>query len=111
MPFNEDYQQVMSQIRETGSEAAQIYAETHQNSAANDEAGTERTSVDWGKLANSFAGAAQEWIDSRNSGDGRKWNDFKVDARIDDSTQKTIILVVCILAGALIFYGIKSQKK
>lgn len=109
MPFNEDYQNVMNAIRETGSTAAEIYAETNTESAANKENTGGNSSVDWGKLVNSFAGAAQSYLDNRET--GRKWNDFKVDATIDEGTQKTIIIVVCILAGALIFYGIKTQKK
>lgn len=107
MPFNEEYKEVLNTIAETGQGAAQAYAETHTESATGKEDG--KTSVDWGSLVNSFASVAQNYANSRNNG-GRKWNDFNVEARVDDSTQKTIILVVCILAGALIFYGIKTQK-
>ncbi|MBP5400752.1 MAG: hypothetical protein J6Y35_03895 [Bacteroidales bacterium] len=109
MPFNEDYQNVMNTIRETGSTAAEVYAEKNTESAANNENTGGKSSVDWGKLVNSFAGAAQSYLDNRET--GRKWNDFKVNATIDEGTQKTIIIVVCILAGALVFFGLMNNKK
>ena len=110
MPFNEDYQRTMQQIAETGQTAAEVYAETQSNSAANKENTGGKSSVDWGALVNGFASAAQSYANSRN-GDGRQWNDFNVEAKVDESTQKTIIFVVVILAAALIFYGIKTSKK
>lgn len=111
MPFNEDYQQVMSTIESFSGEAAKEYTEA-QNSANTDNAEESRkNNVDWGNLVNSFATAAQSYMDRRRNGDGRAWNDFKVDAKVDEGTQKTIILVVCILAGALVFYGLKTSKK
>lgn len=107
MPFNEAYQQVMNKIAETGTTAAAEYA------ARNSEAGKEnaggQSSIDWGNLVNSFANAAQSYADNRQQ--GRAWNDFKVDATIDESTQKTIIFVVIVLAAALVYYGIKTAKK
>ena len=109
MPFNEDYQRTMQQIAETGQTAAAVYAETQTNSAANRENAGGRSSVDWGALVNGFASAAQSYANRNNS--GREWNDFKVDATIDEGTQKTIIFVVVILAAALVYYGIKTSKK
>lgn len=111
MPFNEEYKEVMDRIAETGQSAAQVYAETHTESATGKESeGSGSKSVDWGSLVNSFASVAQNYANSRNNG-GRQWNDFNVKATVDESTQKTIIFVVVILAGALIFYGLKANKK
>lgn len=103
MPFNEDYQDVMQTIAETGNAAAQAYAETHQ------EGSSSKSEIDWGGLVNAFGSVAESYAQSRNP-NGRQWNDFNVEAKVDKSTQTTIILVVCILAGALIFYGIKMNK-
>ena len=104
MPFDEDYEQTIKSVAEIGGSAAEAYTAARTNESG------EKTNVDWGKLVNSAAGALQQWQQNRTEG-SRQWNDFKVSASVDESTQKTIILVVCILAGSLVFFGLKHNKK
>lgn len=106
MPFNDDYKETMARIAETGESVAKEYAETQNSGAQN----KENSAIDWGGLVNGFANAASQWAANRNNNNGRQWNDFEVEARVDKSTQNTIILIVCILAGALIFFGIRTGK-
>lgn len=104
MPFNEDYKATMEAIKETGNEAAQVYAEYNQKADNNGE----KSGVDWGGLVNGFAAAAKEWAESRNNG-GRRWNDFKVE--VDEGTQKTVLWAVAIIAGAIIFWAYKQANQ
>jgi len=105
MPFDEDYQNTMARVAEIGGSAAEAYT-----AAKNENGENTGTGVDWGQLVNTAAGALQQWQQNRTAGQ-RQWNDFNVEAKVDESTQKTIILVVCILAGALVFFGLKNNKK
>lgn len=107
MHFNEDYKRTMQTIAETGQSVAAAYAETQNESAANSE---NQTTVDWGKLVNTFGTAAQNYLDNRNAGE-RRWNDFEVNAKIDEGTQKVIIFVVVLAVGALLFYGFRKNRK